>query len=157
MAIKNKKCLCCGEKFSYCPHCSKADALKPSWASEFCCEECMILWTTATKYNLGILAKSEAKAIISKLNLKPTEEYAQCVQRDLGVILAEEPKPKRGKRAAMPVLDEVATPVVDEAIAEEIKSAVEAAFEEITDGSFTVELEPVLEEDAHEVVTTKEE
>lgn len=153
----NKKCLCCGTSYYYCPSCSRADALKPSYFSEFCCEECMVLWTTATKYNLGILTKSEAKAIISKLNLKPTEEYAKCIQRDLGVILAEEPKPKRGKRAAMPVLDEVATPVVDEAIAEEIKSAVEAAFEEITDSSFIVELEPVLEEDVHEVVTIKEE
>ena len=67
MAQKNKKCLACGEKFSYCPSCSRVDALKPSWSSEFCCETCMTLWTTLTKYGMGCMEKSEAKEIISAL------------------------------------------------------------------------------------------
>lgn len=109
--VKNKTCLCCHSRFRYCPDCSVIDRLKPSWASEFCSEDCMQIWTTATKYNLGKLTKPEAKSIISALTLKPIEQYARCVQRDLGVILTEEPKPKRGKRAEIKtIIDEVAQP-----------------------------------------------
>lgn len=146
MAAKNKKCLACSTKYSYCPSCSKADALKPSYFSEFCSTECMTLWTTCTRYNLNKLTKPEAKAIISALPLKPVEQYANCVQRDLGVILAEEPKPKakRSKRAALPV--------IDEAIPEEVKPAVNEIIEEIIDNQSVVTTEPVTDQDVHKVV-----
>ena len=64
MARHNRKCLTCGTAYSFCPDCSRADALAPSWKAEFCCEDCMNIWTTATKYNMGILNKKEAKNII---------------------------------------------------------------------------------------------
>lgn len=111
--VKNKTCLCCTSKFSFCPDCSKKDALKPSWASEFCSEDCMTIWKTATKFNLGKLTKAEAKSIISALPLKPIDQYVKCVQRDLDVILKAEPKPKRGKRAEIKsIIDEVAKPTI---------------------------------------------
>ena len=98
MAMQNKKCLCDGTSYTFCPDCSGVDRLAPSWKSEFCCEDCMIIWTTATKYNMNKISKSEAKAIISELNLKPIDQYVACVQRDLKVILAEDKKPKRQKK-----------------------------------------------------------
>ena len=102
--ILNKKCFCCSTRYSYCPDCSTSDKLAPSWKATFCSEDCMTIWTTCTKFNMGRLTKSEAKEIISALILKPTSEYVPCVQRDLGVILKEDPKPKRSKRvAAQPV------------------------------------------------------
>lgn len=104
--VKNRKCVCCSKTYSYCPDCSKADKLAPSWKATFCSEDCMKLWTTATKYNMGRLTKSEAKEIISALTLKPTSEYVPCVQRDLGVIMKEDPKPKRSKRVAAQPVDE---------------------------------------------------
>ena len=134
MAIKNKQCLCCSNKFSYCPDCSKADALKPSWASTFCSEDCMTIWTTATKYNLNKITKSEAKSIISKLTLKPTEQYVTCVQRDLGVILAPESKPKRAKRVEIKPIDDA----IPETIIETVKDI-------------------ILNEESHEVVNKTEE
>lgn len=146
MAIKNRTCLCCSTKFSYCPDCSKKDALKPAWASEFCSEDCMTIWTTATKFNLGKLTKSEAKSIISALPLKPVEQYVKCVQRDLDVILKEEPKPKvkRGKRIEFPVIDET------------VINTVNTEIKEIIDSPIVVEEIPVLCENAntesHEVV-----
>lgn len=112
MAIKNRKCLCDNVKYSYCPDCSRADKLKPSYFTEFCSEDCMTIWTTATKYNMGKLTKSEAKEIISAINLKPIESYAQCVQRDLKVILAEEKKSRRVKPA--PVVEQVKEVAVEE-------------------------------------------
>nr|DAH39509.1 MAG TPA: hypothetical protein [Caudoviricetes sp.] len=106
MAKLNRKCLCCSTRYSYCPSCSRADALLPTWHAEFCSEECMTLWQTATKYNMNKLTKSEAKGIISNLQLKPVSEYVTCVQRDLENILKEEPKPKRGKRIEVQPIDE---------------------------------------------------
>lgn len=112
--VKNKQCLCCGTKYSYCPDCSKSDALAPAWRAEFCSEDCMTIWTTATRFNLGKLTKSEAKSIISALTLKPAEQYSKCIQRDLGVILAAEPKPRRSKKIELPVAEEI-IPVVETA------------------------------------------
>ena len=106
MAKLNRKCLCCSTRYSYCPSCSRADALLPTWHAEFCSEECMTLWQTATKYNMNKLTKSEAKDIVSNLQLKPVSEYVTCVQRDLENILKEEPKPKRGKRIEVQPIDE---------------------------------------------------
>ena len=131
MAYLNKKCLCDGTKFSYCPDCSRADALKPSWASEFCSESCMVLWTTLTKFGMNRLTKSEAKSIIVGLDLKPIESYAQCVQRDYAKVMAEEKKPKRGKRAEIKVLDEamdIKPEVVESIIEEPVEIKIEQLF-----------------------------
>ena len=108
MATTNRTCLCCGEHFRYCPSCSRADALKEPWHAEFCSETCKDLWYTATRYNMQKLTKQEAQDIIKSLPLKPASEYVACVQRDLGVILKEDPKPKRGKRIMVQPIDDAA-------------------------------------------------
>lgn len=122
MAQLNRKCICCSTRYSYCPSCSRADALLPSWHAEFCSEECMTLWTTATKYNMNRITKTEAKDIISNLKLKPTSEYATCVQRDLEKILQEEKKSKRGKRIEVNPVDDAiaAAPTLIETITHEV-------------------------------------
>ena len=105
---QNRKCLACGTKYSYCPTCSRADALKPSWYSEFCSESCMKIWTTFTKYNMNMLTKNEARSVISDLTLKPIDVYAACIQRDYTKVMIEEKKPKRGMRMEIKPFDEVA-------------------------------------------------
>jgi hypothetical protein len=92
MAKKNRTCVCCGTQFSYCPTCG-GDKLKPGWSSQFCTEDCQELWSTATKFNLDMISKEEAKETILCLDLKPHTEYVECVQRDLKNIL-EEDKPE---------------------------------------------------------------
>lgn len=121
MAIKNnKKCQACGTAYSYCPSCSRADALKPSYFSEFCSSECKDLWYTATIFNMNKLTKAEAKAIISALALKPADQYVACIQRDLKNIMFEEPKaepkPKRTRKVE-PKLPKVAAPTIVEEVA----------------------------------------
>lgn len=108
MAINNRKCTCCNERYSYCPSCSNADRLAPSWKAEFCSETCKDLWFTCTRFNMQRLTKQEAQDVIKSLPLKPTSEYVQCVQRDLWVILKEDPKPKRTKRAQIKPIDDFA-------------------------------------------------
>lgn len=89
MARRDRKCICCESKYKYCPTCSQ-DKSKPSYLATFCGEECMTLWTTATKYNMEMLTKPEAKEIIESLELKEKSAYVACVQRDLEVILEPE-------------------------------------------------------------------
>ena len=131
MASKNRTCLTCKTKYRYCPSCSRDASIAPLWMSEFCSEDCMIIWTTATKYNMGKVTKSEAKEIISKTDLKSIESYVPCVQRDLNVILTEEKKVRRTQKKVEPVVDAtesiiieqpiVATPEVTEPIHEVVK------------------------------------
>lgn len=116
MAILNKKCACCSSRYSYCPSCSRQDALKPTYFDQFCSETCKDLWLTLTRYNMNRIIKSEAKSIISELDLKPIDSYVDCVQRDYAKVMAEEKKPKRNKRIEVQLVDEVtevAEPVVE--------------------------------------------
>lgn len=94
MARRERKCICCSDEYTYCPSCNWADRLKPSWYSEFCGEDCKELWMTATRFNMEMISKEDAKNIISALNLKDKSEYVACVQRDIENILGE----KRSKK-----------------------------------------------------------
>lgn len=89
---KNRECICCNTQYSYCPSCGGSDRFKESWYSEFCSVDCKDLWMTATKYNMQMLTKEEAKEIIKTLNLKDKSEYVKCVQKDLENIFYEEVK-----------------------------------------------------------------
>lgn len=145
MAIKERKCLSCATTYKYCPSCSRVDALKPAWASQFCSESCATLWTTLTKFGMNRLTKSEAQSIISELNLKDIESYVSFVQRDYAKVMAEEKKPKRGKRIEIKPIDE-ATDLP--------KEVVEPIIEETKIEQPIEVIEPVAEEStAHEVVT----
>lgn len=122
--VRNRKCLACGTKYSYCPDCSRADALKPTWYNDFCGESCKELWFTLTRYNMGRITKDEAKSTILELDLKPIETYSQFVQRDYAKVMAEEKKPRRGKRVEVQPVDEVAD-VPKSTIAELIETKIE--------------------------------
>lgn len=91
MGKRDRVCICCGTNYQYCPTCGN-DRVKPTWYTEFCSESCKDLWTIATKFNMQMLTKPEAKEAIEKLDLKEKSAYVECVQRDLRKILAEEPK-----------------------------------------------------------------
>lgn len=107
MAIKERKCLSCAKSYEYCPDCSRADKLAPAWKAQFCSEPCATLWATLTKFGMNRLTKSEAKSIISELDLKPIESYVPCVQRDFYKVMRSDKKPKRGKHIEIKPIDEV--------------------------------------------------
>lgn len=133
MANLNKKCFCCGEQYSFCPDCSNADKLAPSWKSEFCSESCMSLWSTLTKFGMKKLDKVEAKSIISALDLKPIESYASCVQKDYAIVMAEDKKARRSKRIEIKPIDEIVDiepTIIEDAIEESI--AIEESHEVVT-------------------------
>ena len=124
MVKLNKQCICCKTKYTYCPSCSRADSLKPTWYSDFCSETCMTLWTTATKYNMSMLTKPEAKSIISALDLKPIDTYAACIQRDYANIMEPVKKPRRTPKKPEPVIEvqpeAIVAPVAEDAESREV-------------------------------------
>lgn len=125
--VKNRKCLACSTSYSYCPDCSRADKLAPTWKAQFCSEDCMSLWMTLTRYNMSRLTKSEAKEIISALTLKPIDVYASCVQRDYAKVFEPAKKSRKIKKLepiveveTEPVMAIIEQPVEDVAVHEVI-------------------------------------
>ena len=134
--VKNRKCLSCSTSYSYCPNCAGADRFAPTWKAEFCSESCKDLWLTATKYNMHLLSKDEAKSIISSLELKPIDNYVECVKRDYATIMTEEKKSRKAKRIA-PVIE--MDPVIEEAV--EAEQIIEQPLNTVTEESHEVVLE----------------
>jgi hypothetical protein len=106
MVQSNKKCIACGTKYTYCPDCSRADALKPTWYNEFCSESCKDLWLTLARYKMERLTKDEAKSAILELDLKPIESYSRFVQQDYAKVMAEEKKTRKAHKKVESVLEE---------------------------------------------------
>ena len=112
MGRRTRSCYLCGSKYDYCPTCSQ-DKMKPSWMAEFHSENCKNIFDIATRFNMQLLTKEEAKAAMEQCDLTNKENFKSYVQRDLENIFAEEPK-KRGKRAEALIIDEEVEPVIEE-------------------------------------------
>ena len=103
--MANRKCLCCNSEYDFCPNCGSG-RLAPAWKAAFCSETCKELWQTLSRFSMNFITKSEAKSIISELDLDPIEFYVSCVKRDYNKVMAEDKKPKRGKRIEIQPVDE---------------------------------------------------
>lgn len=146
MASK-RSCICCGDKYSYCPSCSGSDRLKPTWYATFCSETCKTLWETLSRCSMNLIDKKEAAEIIQSLSLKDKSQYVACVQRDMDKFLV---KPKRTKK----VEPKISEPVVVNAVEEEVASVAEIVpVETVISAVETISMA----EESHEVVIKTEE
>lgn len=109
MAKKNRECLVCGTKYSYCPNCNRKE---PAWMAEFHDENCKNIFQICTNFNANVMSKSEAKAALDQCDLTNKANFKSFIQRDLENIYKEEPVLKRGKRAEI-AIDEAAHEVVE--------------------------------------------
>jgi len=89
MAKRDRKCYLCGENYKYCPTCSQ-DKMKPAWMAEFHNENCKNIFDIATRFNLKLLTKADAKAEMDKCDLSNKANFKSYVQRDLENIYAQE-------------------------------------------------------------------
>lgn len=146
MASK-RSCICCGDKYSYCPSCG-SDRLKPTWYSLFCSETCKELWETVSRFSMGFIDKNSAAEIVQALPLKDKSKYAEAVQAGIEKLLVKKTKPELKPRRMKKMESEIPSPVADNTKVEE-NAPLEKPIpmEEIT---------PVVEE-THEVVESKEE
>lgn len=109
MGRRTRECYLCGSKYNYCPTCSQ-DRTKPSWMAEFHSENCKDIFDICTRFNMQLFTKDEAKSAIEKCDLSNKLNFRPSVQNTLSNLLkvdeVDSPK-KRGKRAAMIIIDEV--------------------------------------------------
>ena len=91
MARRDRKCYLCGEEYKYCSTCSQ-DRMKPAWMAEFHSEDCTKIFDICTRFNMGIMSKTEAQDALNKCDLSNRANFKSYVQHDLEVIFDEEPK-----------------------------------------------------------------
>lgn len=90
MGKRDRKCYLCGESYKYCPACSQ-DRMKPSWMGEFHSESCKNIFDICTRFNLGMMSKSEAQTALIECDLSNQANFKSYVKRDLEVIFEEDP------------------------------------------------------------------
>ena len=90
MGRKTRECYLCGESYKYCPTCSQ-DKMKPSWMAEFHSESCKNIFDTCTRFNMGMMSKTEAQDALKSCDLSNKTNFKSYVQHDLEVIFEEEP------------------------------------------------------------------
>lgn len=120
MGRRTRECYLCSQKYEYCPTCSQ-DRMKPAWMAEFHSENCKNIFDIATRFNMQLLTREEAKAAMEQCDLSNKANFKSYVQKDLENIFAEESK-KRGKRAEAFIIDEA---IVEPVAVEESHEVVE--------------------------------
>ena len=91
MARRQRECYLCGTDYQYCGTCSQ-DRLKPAWMAEFHSESCMRIFDICTRFNLGMMSKSDAQEALKHCDLSNKENFKSYVQHDLENIFAEDLK-----------------------------------------------------------------
>ena len=100
MARKDRQCYLCGTSYQYCGTCSN-DRMKPAWMSEFHSENCKNIFDICTRFNMGMMSKTEAQDALNACDLTNKDNFKAYAKRDLEVIFAEEPKKKFKKAEFM--------------------------------------------------------
>ena len=90
MAKRDRKCYLCGTDYKYCGTCSQ-DKMKPSYMSEFHSEDCKKIFDICTRFNMGMMSKTQAQEALIECDLSNRENFKSYVQNDLDVIFYEEP------------------------------------------------------------------
>lgn len=90
MARRQRECYLCGKHYEYCNSCYQ-DRFKPAWMSEFHSESCKNIFDICTRFNMGLMSKTEAQDALKSCDLSNRENFKSYVQHDLEVIFAEEP------------------------------------------------------------------
>ena len=91
MARRNRECYLCGTDYKYCSTCSQ-DRMKPSYMSEFHSESCKNIFDICTRYNMGLMSKTEAQEALSTCDLSNRANFKSYVQTDLENIFANDTK-----------------------------------------------------------------
>ena len=90
MGRRIRECYLCGESYKYCSTCSQ-DRAKPAWMSLFHSESCKNIFDICTRFNMGMISKTEAQEELNACDLSNKEKFKSYVQYDLEVIFAEDP------------------------------------------------------------------
>ena len=84
--MNDRICICCGQKYEYCPHCGESRN-KPRWLMNYDDEGCHIAFQTVTDYLMGEVTKEAAKVILEGTPLKNRQMFKPSVAKYVDEIL----------------------------------------------------------------------
>lgn len=93
MESKKRTCVVCGDKYNYCPNCSR-DAGKPTWMFILCSETCHNVYEILNKRGFKEITDLETKKLLSDLDIKGKKFFPEIQSQIDEVFKVEEPKPK---------------------------------------------------------------
>ena len=85
MDSKLRTCVCCGEKYSFCPRCPQ-DADKPLYYFSFCSNNCHDIYEITSRFENGQITANEAKNKLDKLNLSNLNNYGESYKLSIDKI-----------------------------------------------------------------------
>ena len=91
MENKKRTCVVCGEKYSYCPNCSK-DAGKPTWMFVFCSDLCHEVSEILNDRGFKHIDDLEAKKLLSNLKLDEKEFFPEIKTQIDEIFKTKEPE-----------------------------------------------------------------
>lgn len=89
---KQRTCIVCRGKYSYCPVCGE-DRNKPTWYAVCCSEECHTVLKAIADYTNKVISKEEASEILSQIDKAKLD--TMCVYTDsINEIIGKKSKKK---------------------------------------------------------------
>jgi len=85
---KTKECYLCGTKYKFCPTCWE-DRNEPAWKFTFHSEDCSKIFKCCVDFNMQLITKEEAQAILNECNLSKQPSFRKDVQDTIKVIMAK--------------------------------------------------------------------
>lgn len=92
MKSYERKCICCGSSYQYCPNCGKFNG-KPKWMISYDEESCKDLFNAVSGYNMGVVTKEQLKAVLDKHNITDYSKYKDSI-KNLLTELFSAPEPE---------------------------------------------------------------
>jgi len=87
--VSNRKCLTCGNEYTYCPRCGKFATL-PKWYINWDSEECHDVFDAIKNYNFGNIKKEGIKKVLDQYEVKDYSKYTKEISDELNGIFKEE-------------------------------------------------------------------
>lgn len=78
-----RKCLCCGKSYDYCPNCGKSST---PWKFNFDSESCRDLFNAVSGYNMKLIKKDGVKEVLDKYSISDYTMYNDNVKSVLDKI-----------------------------------------------------------------------
>ena len=88
---KERKCLTCESKYSYCPNCMDYASF-PKWMAEFDKESCKELFNAISAYNMGKMTKADVKEVVDKYGITDFSQYKESIKNKLNELFPVETK-----------------------------------------------------------------
>ena len=102
MGRSDKTCICCGEKYKFCLHCSEYDSL-PRWMNIYHNENCKKLFNITTEYKTKNISAQEAKERYDKCDLS----YKYKLHKSIVDAINEVNKSNKKKSKEKIVVEEI--------------------------------------------------